>query len=74
MMFYARKKNVRKELDVFVSAFQKRLRRTPYEYIDKKIKAGSRIEDVEYLFNIVSAEIAQENKCEFFDFDNFYTN
>lgn len=56
----------------FIAAFQKRLSRTPNEYINEKLKTSSRFEDVKYLFNVVSAEISNQNNCKFFDFDYFY--
>lgn len=64
--------NISNESNVFVSAFKSKLGRTPYEFISKKIKTGSQIDDIKYLFNIISVEIARQNNCEFFDFDNFY--
>ena len=60
-------------VDFFVKAFQNRLHRTPYEYIDEKIATGSKIDDIRYLFNVVSAEISLQNSCEYFDFDYFYS-
>lgn len=59
-------------INVFINAFKKRLGRTPLEYIDQKIKTGSRLDDVKYLFNILAAEISNRNNCKFFDFDYFY--
>ena len=56
----------------FITAFKNRLGRTPTEYINEKLKTGSRFEDVKYLFNVVSAEISNQNNCKFFDFDYFY--
>lgn len=56
----------------FITAFKNRLGRTPNEYINEKLKTGSRFEDVKYLFNVVSAEISNQNNCKFFDFDYFY--
>ena len=56
----------------FVDAFKKRLNRTPSEYINEKIKTGSRLDDIKYLFNVVAAEISNQNNCKFFDFDYFY--
>ena len=64
--------NINNELNVFVSAFKSNRGRTPYEFISGKIKTGSQIDAIKHLFNIFSAEIAQQNNCEFFDFDNFY--
>ena len=74
----ANKKNVNKtsppntDPQFFITAFQKRLGRTPNEYINEKLKTGSHFEDVRYLFNVVSAEISNQNNCKFFDFDYFY--
>lgn len=62
------------KLRFFIDAFKKRLGRTPNEYINEKLKNGSRFEDVKYLFNIVAAEISNQNNCEFFEFDYFYKN
>lgn len=45
---------------------------TPNEYINKKLKTGSQLDAVKYLFNIVAAEISNQNNCKFFDFDYFY--
>ncbi len=56
----------------FVEAFKERLGRTPNEYISQKLERGSRIEDVEYLFNIISAQISSQNNCKYFDFRFFY--
>lgn len=58
----------------FVEAFKKRLGRTPTEYINEKIKTGSQIDAIKYLFNVVAAEISNQNNCNFFDFDHFYNN
>ena len=55
-----------------MDAFKKRLGRTPNDYINEKIKTGSQLDAVKYLFNIVAAEIANQNNCKFFDFDYFY--
>lgn len=56
----------------FIIAFQKRLGRTPNEYINEKLKTGSNFDAIKYLFNIVAAEISNQNNCKFFDFDYFY--
>lgn len=56
----------------FIAAFKKRLGRTPDEYINGKLEAGSDFEAIKYLFNIVAAEISTQNNCKFFDFDYFY--
>lgn len=58
----------------FVEAFKKRLGRTPDEYINEKINTGSQIDAIKYLFNVVAAEISNQNNCNFFDFDHFYNN
>ena len=57
----------------FITAFKQRLDCTPCEYINAKLKTGSKIDDVQYLFNIIAAEISTQNNCKFFDFDYFYS-
>ncbi len=61
-----------KSLSLFIKAFQKRLHRTPDEYIDEKLATGSKIDDIKYLFNVIAAEISLQNRCGYFDFDCFY--
>lgn len=56
----------------FIDAFKKRIGRSPSEYISEKLKTGSQLDAVKYLFNIVAAEISNQNNCKFFDFDYFY--
>ena len=48
---------------VFETAFQKKLGQTPVDYLIRKIQSGSSISSIEYLFDIVSAEIAMKNYC-----------
>ena len=50
------------------------MHRTPDEYIDEKLATGSKFADIRYLFNIVAAQISQQNNCRFFDFDYFYNH
>ena len=59
--------------EFFIRVFQNRLHRTPNEYIEEKIKTGSKIDDIRYLFNVVAAEISLQNSCKHFDFDYFYS-
>lgn len=54
---------VTKDPKVFEAAFQKQLGLHPDEYLVEKIQNGSSISSVEYLFDIVSAEIASRNHC-----------
>ena len=63
---------VNDDLTVFTAAFEAQFKRAPMQYIDRKINSGSRIEDVEYLFNLISAEVSKKNKCKFYSFDYFY--
>lgn len=58
----------------FVDAFKRRLGRTPNEYITEKLRSGSQLDDIKYLFNIMAAEISTRNNCKFFDFDYFCKN
>lgn len=62
---------MKKGLESFVKAFEERLGRTPDEYISEKLQAGSQVDDVKYLFNIIACEISQRIGCKFYDFDYF---
>ena len=55
---------VSKDSKVFETAFQNRLGQSPTDYLVGKIQSGSSVSSVEYLFDIVSAEIAAKNHCE----------
>ena len=57
----------------FEAAFCRRLNQTPYEWLETKIAAGSRIEDIKYLFEISAAEIARQNNCVPQPFDRYYS-
>lgn len=48
---------------VFETAFEKRLGQTPVDYLVNKIQGGSNISSIEYLLDIISAEIAMKNHC-----------
>lgn len=69
----SRKKPTRNNsVKFFMQAFERRLGCHPTEYIYRKMQTGSRKEAVEYLFNILSTEIAHQNNCKAFEFDYFY--
>jgi len=53
-----------KDPRVFETAFRKRLGQSPTDYLVGKIQSGSSVSSIEYLFDIVSAEIAAKNHCE----------
>ena len=55
---------ISKDPQVFETAFRKRLGQSPTDYLVGKIQGGSSVSSVEYLFDIVSAEIAAKNHCE----------
>ncbi len=55
--------SVSKDPKVFETAFQKRLGQSPTDYLVGKIQSGSSVSSIEYLFDIVSAEIAAKNHC-----------
>ena len=46
---------------VFETALQKKLGQTPVDYLISKIQGGSSISSIEYLFDILSAEISMQN-------------
>ena len=54
---------VNKDPKVFETAFQKRLGQSPVDYLVEKIQSGSDHSSIEYLFDILSAEIAMKNHC-----------
>ena len=58
-----KKSPVNKNPVVFETAFEKKLGQTPVEYLTNKIQGGSSISSIEYLFDLVSAEIAMKNNC-----------
>ena len=58
-----KKPPVSKNPIVFETAFKKKLGQTPVDYLISKIQSGSAVSSIEYLFDIVSAEIAMKNNC-----------
>ena len=58
-----KKPPVSKNPIVFETAFEKKLGQTPVDYLISKIQGGSSRSSIEYLFDIVSAEIAMKNNC-----------
>ena len=58
-----KKPPVSKNPIVFETAFEKKLGQTPVDYLISKIQGGSSVSSIEYLFDIVSAEIAMKNNC-----------
>lgn len=58
-----KKSPVNKNPVVFETAFEKKMGQTPVDYLANKIQSGSSISSIEYLFGIVSAEIAMKNNC-----------
>ena len=54
---------VSKDPKVFETAFQKRLGKSPVDYLVEKIQSGSDLSSIEYLFDILSAEIGNKNHC-----------
>lgn len=58
-----KKSSISRNPIVFETAFQKKLGQTPVDYLIGKIRGGSSISSIEYLFDILSAEIAMQNHC-----------
>ena len=63
---------ISKDPKVFETAFQNRLGQSPTDYLVGKIQSGSSVSSVEYLFDIISAEIAAKNHCECKGFAYYY--
>ena len=59
--------------EAFEAAFCKRLNQMPLEWLKRMIAAGSRIEDIKYLFEISAAAIASQNNCTPQPFDRYYS-
>ena len=54
---------VNKNPAVFETAFEKKLGQAPVDYLTSKIQGGSSVSSIEYLFDIISVEIAIKNNC-----------
>lgn len=63
---------VNKDPKVFETAFQKRLGQSPVDYLVEKIQSGSDLSSIEYLFDILSAEIAMKTHCTCRGFAYYY--
>ncbi len=57
----------------FEMAFEERLGQSPVNYLIGKIQSGSSASAIEYLFDIISAEIAAKNNCLYKGFDYYHT-
>ena len=57
-----KKSPVNKNPIVFEIAFEKKLGQTPVDYLISKIQGGSSVSSIEYLFDIVCAEIAMKKR------------
>ena len=63
---------VSKNPKVFEDAFEKNLGQHPADYLIEKLQGGSSVSSVEYLFDILSADIAMKNNCTCKGFDYYY--
>lgn len=63
---------VSKNPKVFEDAFEKNLGQNPVDYLIEKLQGGSSVSSVEYLFDILSADIAMKNHCTCKGFDYYY--
>lgn len=68
----SKKPHASKNPIVFETAFEKKLGQTPVDYLISKIQSGSSVSSIEYLFDIVSAEIAAKNHCVCKGFDYYH--
>ena len=67
-----KKPAVSKNPKVFEEAFEKSLGQHPVDYLTEKLQGGSSLSSVEYLFDILSADIAMKNNCICKGFDYYY--
>ena len=63
---------VSKNPKVFEDAFEKNLGQNPVDYLIEKLQGGSSVSSVEYLFDILSADIAMKNNCICKGFDYYH--
>ena len=63
---------VSKNPKVFEAAFEKSLGHHPVDYLIEKLQGGSSISSIEYLFDILSADIAMKNRCTSRGFNYYY--
>lgn len=71
MFFFKKKKTASKKIG-FDTAFHNRLGRFPVDYIAEKIANGSDERSIRYFYDIISAEIASQNRCKAPSFDRYY--
>ena len=63
---------VSKDPAVFEKAFHIRLGQSPEDYLLEKIRGGSDLASIEYLFNMMGAEIARANHCTALRFAHYH--
>ena len=63
---------VSKNPKVFEDAFEKSLGQHPADYLIEKLRGGSSVSSIEYLFDILSADIAMKNHCTCKGFNYYY--
>lgn len=57
---------------VFAAAFTDRLGQNPVTYLISKMKGGSDLDSIHYLFDIISAEIETKNNCLSLGYDFYF--
>lgn len=67
-----KKPAVSKNPKVFEDAFEKSLGQHPADYLIEKLRGGSTVSSIEYLFEILSADIAMKNHCTSKGFNYYY--
>lgn len=67
-----KKPAVCKNPKVFEEAFEKSLDQHPADYLIEKLQCGSSVSSVEYLFEILSADITMKNNCICKGFDYYH--
>ena len=68
----AKKPSIDRSPATFERVFRERLNQTPLEWLESKVRAGSRIEDIKYLYEISAVAIASQNNCSAQPFDRYY--
>ena len=67
-----KKPAVSKNPKVFEDVFERSLGQHPADYLIEKLQGGSTVSSIEYLFDILSADIAMKNNCTYKGFDYYH--
>ena len=67
-----KKTPIRTSPKVFEDAYLRRIGQTPVEWIQAKVRSGTALDTIKYLFEINAAAIAERNHCVAQTFERYY--